>query len=71
MKFFALAALVATTQAAAGTAKSVADGAECTGDTDCTTATSSCCQSYADATAQSNKTVGASKKYCSAKVATN
>merc|ERR1711906_32215 len=42
MKFFALAALVATTQAAA----TVATGAVCVADADFKTATDSCCQSY-------------------------
>jgi len=46
MKFFAIAALVATTQAAAGTANSVATGEVCTADTDCSTATDSCCTEY-------------------------
>ena len=45
MKF---ALLVASVYAAAGTANSVADGSDCTADTDCSTATSSCCQGYTE-----------------------
>lgn len=63
MKFLALAALVATTQAAAGTANSVATGEVCTGNTDCSTATDSCCKVYADAT-----TTTTTESKCAAKV---
>ena len=66
MKFFALAALVATTQAATA-AGSVADGSACTADADCTTATSSCCPDYqSDGTAPSPATSS-----CSAAVTTD
>ena len=63
MKFFALAALVATTQAA-GT---IATGADCTGktDADCATATDSCCFLYTEK--ESTTKVTGDKKACGAK----
>ena len=63
MKFFALAALVATTQAAADA--SVADGAACTAgaDKECTTVTSSCCKGWKNAAGTTALDVAAS--YCS------
>ena len=63
MKFFALAALVATTQAAADA--TVADGAECTAaaDKECKVATSSCCKTYSE-----KEFTTALKSYCHAAV---
>merc|ERR1719272_1991701 len=65
---FALAALVATTQAA-NAAASVASNAECTigVDADCTKATDSCCIGYKDATPLVALEVA--KSYCHAVVA--
>jgi len=62
MKFLALAALVATTQAAADA--SVATGAVCTADKECTTATDACCQKYGAVSGGSP----AADKMCAAKV---
>ena len=62
MKFFALAALVATTQAA-GT---IATGDVCTSDATCKTATDSCCQAYTDSTFYTQKEL-----VCSAKTTAN
>lgn len=62
MKFFALAALVATTQAA-GT---IATGAVCTTDATCKTATDSCCQAY-----KANDFAEKKELVCSAKTTAN
>lgn len=62
MKF---ALLVASVYAAAGTANSVADGSECSGDTDCSTATSSCCQKYDAVGPSGAATTTAPTKICS------
>ena len=65
MKFFALAALVATVSAAAADA-SVANGALCTADKECTVATDACCQTFATAAAQTTATVVAADMKCKA-----
>lgn len=69
MKFLALAALVATTQAADDA--SVATGSACTAgaDKECKTATDSCCPVYASADARTSKTSTESK--CAAAVTTD
>ena len=65
MKFFALAALVATVSAAAADA-SVANGAVCTADKECKVETDACCQTYADATEQTAAVAKATTKFCKA-----
>ena len=64
MKFFALAALVATVTAVDDA--SVANGAVCTADKECKVETDACCQTYADATEQTAAVAKATTKFCKA-----